>query len=118
MSWVNKLLRKGRPSDRNLWSQPKIDVAETEFAVGAVAVPWADVGVLRAYKLDLLTIDEIRVSVAYGNPEKNLELSEEQEGFEDFIRTADAKFSFCPGWWERLVKPAFETNEVTLFQRD
>lgn len=119
MSLLDKVLRTWRlSSDRNRPSQPKIDVAETHFAVGAISVPWVDVSVVRAYKLDLLTVDEIRVSVGFGNPEKILELSEEQEGFEDFIRTADAEFSFCAGWWERLIKPAFERSEVTLFRRE
>lgn len=99
-------------------SQAKIDVSETHVVVGAVSVTWSDIGVVSAYKLDLLTIDEIRVLVGFGNPEKVLELSEEQEGFEPFIRAAEAKLSFPDGWWEHLTTPAFERSKATLFRRE
>jgi hypothetical protein len=99
-------------------SKPRIDVSETHIMVDEMLIAWGDIGLVKAYKLDLFTIDEIRVLVGFGSPEKVLELSEEQEGFGLFIRAAEVKLSFPDGWWERLAKPAFERCETTLFHRE
>jgi hypothetical protein len=86
--------------------------------VKAVSIAWSDIGLVRAYKLDLFTTDEIRVLVFSVSSGKMLELSEEQAGFELFIRAAETKLSFPDGWQERLTKPAFERCETTLFSRE
>jgi hypothetical protein len=118
MGLVGKVLRvAGMLRDREDWTKPCIYACETHTEVAKVLFTWDEINVVMAYKIDLMTTDEIRVVVNFGRPEKVLELSEEQEGFEAFIRTAERKLSFPEGWSERLVKPAFETCETTLFRR-
>ena len=103
--------------DREDWTKPCIYACETHAEVAEVAFTWDEINVVRAHKIDLMTTDEIRVVVSFGSPEKVLELSEEQEGFEVFIRTAERKLSLPKGWSDCLIKPAFETCETTLFRR-
>ena len=103
--------------DREDWTKPCIYACETHTEVAEVAFTWDEINVVRAHKIDLMTTDEIRVVVSFGSPEKVLELSEEQEGFEVFMHTAERKLSFPEGWSERLIKPAFETRETMLFRR-
>jgi hypothetical protein len=98
--------------------QRKIGVFETYIEADGVSISWADIRVITAYKIDLLTVDEIRMLVRFGTSDQVMELSEEQEGFDEFVRAAATMFSFPDGWWERLAKPAFEKGETTLFQRE
>ncbi|MBZ2210103.1 hypothetical protein [Massilia soli] len=118
MGLLGKLLRwVGSARVPDDWTRPRIGACETHTKVSDVSFTWDEVNAIKAYKIDLLTWDEIRVVVSFGRPETVIELSEEQEGFEAFIRTAEQKLSFPKGWWERLAKPAFETCETTLFRR-
>ena len=118
MGRLGKLLRRAGavrvPED---WTKPRIGACETHTEVADVSFTWDEINALKAYKIDLLTTDEIRVVVCFGRPGQVLELSEEQDGFEAFIRTAERKLSFPEGWSERLVNPAFEECETMLFRR-
>src|SRR5450830_232409 len=106
MSLLGKMLQgAGISGDREDWSKPCIYACETHTEVAEVAFTWDEITLVRAYKVDLMTTDEMRVIVSFGNPEKVLVLSEEQEGFEAFIRTAERKLTFPEGWSERLIKP-------------
>ena len=118
MGLLGKVLRgAGILRDREDWTKPCIYACETHTEVADVSFTWDEINAVMAYKIDLMTTDETRVVVSFGRPEKVLKLSEEQEGFEVFIRTAERKLFFPEGWWERLVKPAFEPCETTLFRR-
>jgi hypothetical protein len=118
MGLRGKTLRgAGISRDREDWTKPRIDACETHTKLAEVSFTWDEIDAVKAYKIDLITTDEVRVLVSYGRTEKVLELSEEQEGFEAFIRTAERKLSFPEGWCERLVRPAFDTCETTLFRR-
>ena len=118
MRFLGKILQcAGITGDREDRTKPCILASETHTEVAEVVFTWDQVTVVRAHKLDLMTTDEIRMVVSFGTPEKVLELSEEQEGFEVFIRTAERKLSFPEGWAERLIRPAFETCETVLFRR-
>lgn len=119
MSFFEKALQMRQLfSSRRPASRPKISVFETHIEADGVSIPWADIRVVTAYKIDLLTVDEIRMVVKFGTSDQVLELSEEQEGFEEFVRAAEVRLSFPSDWWERLAKPAFERAETTLFQRE
>lgn len=98
-------------------SKPHINVHENRIEVADVSFTWDEISVVEVYKIDLGTTDEVRVQVGFGNPEKAVVLSEEQEGFDAFIRAAEARFSFPDGWWARLVRPAFKSCNTTLFRR-
>lgn len=118
MELLRKMLRgAGSLTDREDWKKPRIDACESHTEIADVSFTWDEIDAVKAYKIDLVTTDEIRLLVGFGSPEKLVELSEEQEGFAAFIRIAERRLSFPEGWWDRLVKPAFETCETTLFER-
>ena len=80
-------------------------------------VKWEAVSRITAYKLDLVTTDEIRLLIEYGNSPMIVEVSEEQPGFEQFKSTAEIRFQFPDGWWAAVMKPAFAENRAVLFSR-
>ena len=83
MGLLGKMLRGARKlRNREDWTEPCIYAFETHTEVAEVAFTWDEINVVRAHKIDLMTTDEIRVVVSFGSPEKVLELSEEQKGFE------------------------------------
>ena len=118
MELLRQMLRgAGWLPDREDWTKPRIDARESHTEIADVSFTWDEIDAVKVYKIDLVTTDEIRLLVGFGGPEKIVELSEEQEGFEAFIRIAERRLSFPEGWWDRLVKAAFETGETSLFQR-
>ena len=81
-----------------------------------VCVRWASIRRILAYKLDLLTTDEVRIIFEQeGAP--TIEISEEQPGFEQLMTVVDSHFRFPDDWWASLKNPPFVTNETTLFER-
>lgn len=118
MGLLGKTLRgAGVLRGREVSTKPRIDACETHIRIAEVSFTWDEIDAVKAHKIDLITTDEVRVLVSFGRPEMVLELSEEHEGFEEFIRTAERKLSLPQGWWERLVRPAFDTRETILFRR-
>ena len=81
-------------------------------------VEWNAIRRICAYKVDLLTTDEIRLVVDYDEAKPmHIEVSEEQPGFEQFRTFVEQYFAFREGWWETVMKPAFSKNETLLFER-
>jgi hypothetical protein len=81
-------------------------------------VNWTTVRRISTYKLDLSTIDEIRLVLDYGGAvPMHIEVSEEQPGFEQFRTFVEKYFCFANGWWESVMKPAFARNEAVLYER-
>ncbi len=85
--------------------------------VERVYVPWLAVREITAYKLDLITTDEVRLRFGLDILPFSIEVSEEMEGFEDFKTTAEIYFKFSEEWWSQVLLPPFATNECVLFQR-
>ncbi len=83
-----------------------------------IAVPWSAVRRVVAYKLDLITTDEVRLRLDLDTPPYSVEVSEEMEGFESLRSAAEKHFQFPKGWWSQVVQPAFATNERVLFIRN
>ena len=86
-------------------------------AVGVSVVEWSLIDKIVAYKIDLLTVDEICFEIDY--LDKRLLITEESEGWRFFltelinrIPTIDSK------WEEKLIKPVFERNETELYNRN
>lgn len=118
MDLLRKVLRRaGSLPDRENWTNLPIDACESHTEIADTSFTWDEIAAVRAYKIDLVTTDEFAFWWASEGPEKLIELSKEQEGFETFIRIAERRLSFPEGWWDWLVKNAFETRETTLFQR-
>ncbi|HCE10090.1 MAG TPA: hypothetical protein DEQ40_16105 [Oxalobacteraceae bacterium] len=85
--------------------------------VERVYVPWLAVREITAYKLDLITTDEVRLRFDLDILPFSIEVSEEMEGFEDFKTTVERYFQFSGGWWSQVLQPPFARNECVLFQR-
>ena len=90
---------------------------EVTHADGVSVVEWSSINKIIAYKVDLLTVDEICFEINYLN--KRLIITEESDGWRVFLKqliirtpTIDSK------WEEKLIQPSFERNETVLYSRD
>jgi hypothetical protein len=96
--------------------EPPITITEDGFTTLGTEVRWADVEQIRAFKLDLLTVDEVRFLFVLLSG-RAVEISEEQPGFEAAIASAKVHFPSLSGWQDHIIKPAFAINDTVLFQR-
>ena len=70
-----------------------------------------------AYKLDLMTIDEVRFDFTLLDGTV-VTVSEEQSAFRAVVDSAQTEFPGVAGWRNRIIKPAFARNETVLYRRD
>jgi hypothetical protein len=82
-----------------------------------VVVPWVLVSEVHAYKLDLLTTDEVRLDISVAAIPSCVTISEEMSGFSAFVSHAETELGFLANWWVAVVKPAFASNKLLLFRR-
>ena len=97
-----------------------IDAAGFSFRSGdesTVQVDWAAIVRVVAYKLDLLTTDEVRLEIALQYAPYEVTVSEEQPGFGAVAAEMEKRLNFPAGLWEAVVKPAFQANETVLYPR-
>ena len=99
---------------------PKIAVSDEGFSTGKTNLSWGEIKEIVAFKLDLLTIDEIRFAFrTTENPAYEwVEVSEEQTGFEKLISELEIRYPSVCGWRNHVVQPAFEENRTQLFVAD
>jgi hypothetical protein len=100
--------------DRRHLGDPPIELRDDGFLVGGHFTTWADVTEIRAYKIDLLTFDEIRLVFESG-AENWVEISEEQPGFSEVASAMVIRFPSTYDWRSRIAQPAFATNETVLY---
>ncbi len=74
---------------------------------------WQGIREIRAYKLDLLTYDEVRF--AFDMDGWWGQVSEDQPGFEELLKEIQVRFPSVAGWREKVILPPFERNEVVLY---
>ena len=116
LSRLRSLFRRAAPP-------PTIAATATGFAVrggaeAAVAVAWAEVRRVVAFKRDLYTTDCIVLAVEYGAPSPAVvELSEEWPGFTDLFGTMETALGVSPSWYLEIMTPAFEPTMRVLFER-
>jgi hypothetical protein len=91
-----------------------IELRDSGFAVSGHVVAWTAVTEIRAYKLDLLTTDEIRLVFRLRSGEA-VEISEEQPGFAETTAAIASRFPSTSEWYNRVAHPAFATNETVLY---
>jgi len=89
---------------------------DIELKDGFHSIKWTDIERIQAYKVDLLTTDEVCIEITYDN--KILMISEETRGWYQFIDKLKSKLSLIYDNWEALVleKP-FEYNLTTIYER-
>ena len=82
-----------------------------------VKIKWLDIESIIAYKEDLVTVDEIRMTIVYNNLQ--LSVTEETPGWEKFILKIKSIFPGIPPNWDlEIVQPPFATNEIVLYKND
>jgi hypothetical protein len=75
---------------------------------------WSDITQLNVYKADLMTIDEIRMQIVYGD--LSFEISEEVPGWYQFVARTKKIFPSIPSSWEyEITQPPFATNFRTIY---
>ena len=95
---------------------PPILVSSTGFAISGHFVPWLDIQEISAYKIDLLTTDEVRFSLSISSG-LDVTVSEEQAGFGGLTKHLAAVFPSIAGWQNKVINPAFARNQTVLYRR-
>ena len=109
----------GRRSEVRVVPSVAVSAQSLVFAPGTpgqVTIPWDDVLEVRAYKVDLLTTDEVRLRLHHTGG--TVELSEDQPGFAGAVRALEHVFPTMVAWREKVIQPAFAGTEVVLARRD
>lgn len=95
---------------------------ETGISIGSldspapVVVPWDEIDEIHTFKLDLGTIDDIRLAIHDSNGWH--ELSEQDEGFMDIAAELKRRFPAIPEmWYFEVMLPVFATNHRVLWKR-
>ncbi len=108
---------------RKLKRQSLVSLTEKGFeliAKGEVvsALNWDDVDEIVAFKRDLLTTDLLCLDLHSAKDGLWHLVHEEGEGFEEFLSVLEVKFDVPrPGWWDKVVKPAFKENRTVLYKK-
>ena len=77
---------------------------------------WDGVEMIVAYKVDLLTTDEICLDIFYGNLQ--ITFTEETPGWYLFIKKLGSVFPSIPSCWDAVIaQPAFAENRTVLYRR-
>jgi len=80
-------------------------------------VEWSSIDKTIAYKVDLLTIDEMCIEIDYFD--KRLLITEECKGWRVFLSELIIRIpTIDTEWEEKIIKPAFERNETELYNRN
>ncbi len=81
-------------------------------------IKWQEIDKVTAYKIDLLSTDEIRLFVQAENG-KQFEISESTKGWFQFVEKIKEKFPNISKTWEiDITNPAFERKETELYNRN
>jgi hypothetical protein len=84
---------------------------------GIEKIHWASIERLAAYKLDLMTMDEVCLDIIWDG--RKLMITEETPGWYVFIEKLNATFPYIPEDWDwAVVKPPFATNWTVLYERE
>ncbi len=79
-------------------------------------INWMDIQEITAYKVDLYTVDEIRIAIA--SDKSNITISEETPGYFVFKETIKNIFPDSDKDWEhRVIMPAFAENLTIIYKR-
>lgn len=80
------------------------------------SIKWIDIEKLQAYKVDLMTTDEICIDITFNN--QWIMITEETPGWYQFIEKLKIALSTINDNWEVLVlKSPFEYDLTTIYER-
>ena len=80
-----------------------------------IALRWADVAEIVAYKRDLLTTDHVCVGFRRHGTNDLIETDEELPGFDALMAAVASRFSLPENWWSDVAFPAFATNMTRIW---
>jgi hypothetical protein len=90
-------------------------IANSSFT-GPFVIPWGEIDEILTFKIDLGTIDDIRLAIHYSAGW--YELSEEDEGFKEVCEQIERRFPSIPEtWFLDVMLPAFAPNHRVLWKR-
>lgn len=99
--------------------QPVLDFDYTGFSWAGESpwrATWSEVKRITAYKIDHLTVDEIRVDFALQDDITRI-ITEECAGFDALMLELVRRFPSVSGWHGRVVQPAFASCVSILYER-
>ena len=77
---------------------------------------WSEITALNVFKIDLVTLDEIRMEIVFGDT--CIEISEETPGWYQFISKTKEIFPIIPKSWDfEITQPPFERNYKTIYSK-
>jgi hypothetical protein len=80
------------------------------------AVNWTEIQQIEAYKVNLITTDEICIEVEL--QESILTITEETNGWNEFIEKILIVFpEIDKNWWSKVAHPPFQTNHLILYKK-
>ncbi|HLA58072.1 MAG TPA: hypothetical protein VK622_04910 [Puia sp.] len=83
---------------------------------GARYVAWDEIEMIRAYKIDQLTLDCIVIEVS--TKENIYSINDDTSGYIKFMDLALKKLpEFKKDWFEKVAFPAFATNPTIIYER-
>ena len=105
----------------NWHAEAKIETNSEEIRLtardGSVCVMrWDKLVKISVYKLDLFTIDEIRL-VFVADSCGPIQISGEHQGFPQLFAALQERIPGFLDSWGRVMQPAFARNETTLFPK-
>jgi hypothetical protein len=71
-----------------------------------------------AYKLDLITWDEIRMDIIYMDGSSFTISEDDEKIFGEFIRAIENDPKFDRGWKSKVYLPAFARNETVVLSEE
>jgi hypothetical protein len=79
-------------------------------------VQWTSITTILGYKKDLITYDTICLDIVFNN--RTLTICEESAGWVDLLEALKKQFPGIPdNWYLDIMKPAFKTNLILLYDR-
>lgn len=93
-----------------------VKLTESGFAVSDVAMDWAAIERISAFKFDAVTMDDVYVESQKEG--QFIRLWEEQPGFQLFVSELESHFPGVAGWRQRILSPPFAENFTVLYVRN
>ena len=77
---------------------------------------WQDIIEVAAYKVDLLTVDDLRLNISFADTV--ITITEDLPGFSIFIENLHKNIPDITANWEaKVLKPPFETNYSVIYRK-
>lgn len=113
------LRRLFRPRMFAAWS---VDHDRGGYLVSDLFVPRSAVKFIVAYKRDRVTIDQLCIGIAYGEPDADnqcaaLHIEEDNPCYKAILADLEQHFALREGWWREATREPFATDAITIWQR-